>query len=133
VETESIRANGIEIHYHAAGDGPLVVCLHGFPDTASTFASQLSLFAGAGFRAVAPYLRGYAPTTVAEDGYQAAVLAQDALAFIDALGYESAMLVGHDWGSGIAMGAARWSASIRPGSRQRSRRPQRAGRRESRR
>jgi len=105
--TESLRANGLLIHYHEAGEGPLVVCLHGFPDTAATFGPQMEALAGAGYRVVAPFLRGYAPTEVSAGGYEAANLARDVLGLIEALGAEKAAVVGHDWGSAIGMGAAR--------------------------
>jgi len=90
-----------------AGEGPLVLCLHGFPDHAYSFRHQLPALANAGFRAVAPFMRGYAPTEAPADGrYQSAVLAQDVVALIDALGYASAHVVGHDWGAVAAYGAA---------------------------
>jgi pimeloyl-ACP methyl ester carboxylesterase len=102
-----VRANGVRFATLEAGDGPLVLCLHGFPDHARSFRHQLPALAAAGFRAVAPYMRGYAPTECPADGrYQSAVLAQDAAALIDALGYDSACLFGHDWGAIAAYGAA---------------------------
>src|SRR5262249_23762795 len=102
-----VHANGIRFATLEAGDGPLVLCLHGFPDHARSFRHQLPALAAAGFRAVAPYMRGYSPTETPADGrYQSAVLAQDALALIDALGYSSAHVFGHDWGALAAYGAA---------------------------
>ncbi len=89
------------------GDGPLVLCLHGFPDHARSFRHQLPALAAAGYRAVAPAMRGYAPTGPAPDGrYQTAALAQDAVALIEALGYDDAIVFGHDWGAVAAYGAA---------------------------
>jgi len=107
-ETGSVRANGLQFHYLEAGSGPLVLCLHGFPDHARSFRYQLPALAKAGFRAVAPYLRGYAPTDVPPEGpYQSAVLAHDAVALIDALSpREPAAVFGHDWGAFAAYGAA---------------------------
>src|SRR5205807_3317041 len=107
-KTGSVRANGIQFHYLEAGSGPLVLCLHGFPDHARSFRFQLPALAKAGFRAVAPYLRGYAPTDVPEAGpYQSAALAKDAVALIDALSpKEPAFVFGHDWGALAAYGAA---------------------------
>jgi pimeloyl-ACP methyl ester carboxylesterase len=89
-------------------DGPLAVCLHGFPDHAPTWTALLGELAGAGFHAVAPWLRGYAPTAVPADGlYQSGALALDALALTDALAPADrpAVLVGHDWGAICAYGA----------------------------
>lgn len=105
--TGRIDANGVRFHYLEAGRGPLVLCLHGFPDNAHTYDELLPALAGAGFRAVAPFMRGYAPTSPAPDGrYQSVLLAQDALALIDGLGGGRACLVGHDWGATAAYGAA---------------------------
>jgi 4-alpha-glucanotransferase len=107
-KTGSVRANGLQFHFLEAGQGPLVLCLHGFPDHARSFRSQLPALAKAGFRAVAPYLRGYAPTEVPPSGpYQAAALATDAAALVEALSpSEPAFVFGHDWGALAAYGAA---------------------------
>ena len=104
----SVRAGGLTFHYLEAGTGPLVLCLHGFPDHARSFRFQLPALAKAGFRAVAPYMRGYAPSDVPANGpYQAAVLAKDAVALIEALSpKEPAFVFGHDWGALATYGAA---------------------------
>jgi pimeloyl-ACP methyl ester carboxylesterase len=103
----TVRANGLEFAFLEAGSGPLVLCLHGFPDHARTFRFQLGPLARAGFRAVAPYQRGYSPTAQPSDGsYQSAALALDAVALIEALGYQKAAVFGHDWGAVAAFGAA---------------------------
>jgi pimeloyl-ACP methyl ester carboxylesterase len=102
-----VDANGVRFHYLEAGRGPLVLCLHGFPDNAHTYDTLLPALGDAGLRGVAPFMRGYAPTSPAPDGrYQSVLLAQDALALIGALGGERAFLVGHDWGASAAYGAA---------------------------
>jgi pimeloyl-ACP methyl ester carboxylesterase len=107
LRTCSVQANGIAFHYLELGTGPLVLCLHGFPDNAYTYRYLLPVLAAAGFRAVAPFMRGYAPTSAAPDGrYQSVLLAQDAVALITALGAERAFLVGHDWGAQATYGAA---------------------------
>lgn len=79
----------------------LMLCLHGFPDDATTWRRQMSYFAKAGYRVVAPYMRGYAPTSPAPTGtYQSAALARDAAALIAVLSPDRpAVLVGHDWGA----------------------------------
>jgi pimeloyl-ACP methyl ester carboxylesterase len=110
MEQGRVVANGLGFAYLAAGppDGQLVLCLHGFPDHAPTYDLLLPELAEAGFRAVAPWLRGYAPTDVPADGsYQTAALALDAIALCDAL-YPGrpAMLVGSDWGAATAWLAA---------------------------
>jgi pimeloyl-ACP methyl ester carboxylesterase len=105
--TGGVDANGVRFHYLEAGQGPLALCLHGFPDDAHTYSELLPALARAGFRGVAPFMRGYAPSSPAPDGrYQAVLLAQDALALIAALGGERAFVVGHDWGATAAYGAA---------------------------
>jgi pimeloyl-ACP methyl ester carboxylesterase len=103
-----VRANGLEFGVLEAGSGPLALCLHGFPDTAHTWAHLLPALAGAGFRAVAPFMRGYAPTAVPADGaYHIGALAADAVALHQALGGDGdAVLIGHDWGAEAAYAAA---------------------------
>ena len=92
----------------AAGAGPLALCLHGFPDNAHTWEHLLPALAGAGFCAVAPFMRGYAPTAVPADGaYDVGALAADAVALHEVLGGgREAVLIGHDWGAEAAYAAA---------------------------
>ncbi len=107
MKTGSVRARGLEFPTLEAGDGPLALCLHGFPDHRGTFRHQLPALAAAGFRAVAPAMRGYAPSAIPADGaYQSAALGEDAVAIIDALGYDDAVVIGHDWGAVAAFLAA---------------------------
>ena len=115
ISQHSIQANGLNISYFAAGlenDGPLAICLHGFPDSAHTWRHLLPRLADAGYRAVAPFLRGYAPTEVPSDGrFQTASSAMDALALRDALGGgPDSVIIGHDWGAVITHIAA----NVRP-------------------
>jgi pimeloyl-ACP methyl ester carboxylesterase len=109
ITQHTVEANGLTFAYLAAGDptGPLALCLHGFPDSAWTWRHLLPSLAGGGYRAVAPWLRGYAPTTVPPDGrYQSAVLGLDACALHKALGGgDDAVLIGHDWGAFAAYAA----------------------------
>lgn len=108
IEQIEIAANGLGFPALAAGNGPLVLLLHGFPDTAESFAAQLPALAGAGYRAVAPTMRGYAPATQPADGdYHAVRMAEDVLAIADALGGAARFhLIGHDWGASIGFAAA---------------------------
>jgi len=107
MNTRQVEANGVRFTVLEEGSGKLALCLHGFPDGPQSFAPLLHALAGAGYRAVAPFMRGYAPTPVPADGrYQTAVLGQDAIALIEALGAEQAVLVGHDWGAVAAYAAA---------------------------
>jgi pimeloyl-ACP methyl ester carboxylesterase len=100
METKRVTANGVDFAYLTEGDGPLVLCLHGFPDHAPTFEPLLGALAEAGFRGVAPWMRGYHPTGGAEK-YHTQYLALDALALADELaGDGDAYVVGSDWGAG---------------------------------
>jgi pimeloyl-ACP methyl ester carboxylesterase len=107
---QTVDANDLTFGYLSAGpdSGPLALCLHGFPDSAHTWRHLLPVLGDAGFHAVAPFLRGYAPTGVPADGaYQTGALAADANALHDVLGgREDAVLIGHDWGAGAAYAAA---------------------------
>ena len=101
ITERTVEARGLAFGILEAGSGPLALCLHGFPDSAWTWRHLLPRLADAGFRAVAPFLRGYAPTAVPEDGcYQTAALGLDANALHEALGGDGdAVIVGHDWGA----------------------------------
>jgi pimeloyl-ACP methyl ester carboxylesterase len=106
--TRTVWANGLDFGLLEAGDGPLALCLHGFPDNAYTWEYLLPVLAAAGFHAVAPFMRGYAPTSVPDDGaYHLDALAADAIALHQVLGGGSdAVLIGHDWGAETAYAAA---------------------------
>jgi pimeloyl-ACP methyl ester carboxylesterase len=108
VRSGTVRANGIRFAILEAGAGPLALCLHGFPDCAQTWRQLLPELAQAGFHAVAPFMRGYAPTEVPADGdYRATTLAADAQALHEELGGTGdAVLIGHDWGAEAAYQAA---------------------------
>jgi pimeloyl-ACP methyl ester carboxylesterase len=106
--TGRIQANGVHVAYLSQGEGPLALLLHGFPDTAHTWRHLMPPLAAAGYRVVAPFLRGYAPTEVPADGrYQTGALAADACALHEVLGGDGdAVIVGHDWGAYATYGAA---------------------------
>ena len=96
----TVTANGLEFGYLEAGDGPLALLLHGFPDDPWTWSSQIEALAGAGYRAVAPFMRGYPPTQIPADGrYDCETLSADITGLIGALGEESAYIVANDWGA----------------------------------
>jgi pimeloyl-ACP methyl ester carboxylesterase len=106
----TVSANGVEFACLSDGptDGPLALCLHGFPDTAHTWRFLLPQLAEAGFRAVAPFQRGYAPTSIPADGrYDTGTLAIDACQLHEVLGgSDDAVIIGHDWGAFATYGAA---------------------------
>jgi pimeloyl-ACP methyl ester carboxylesterase len=110
----NVTANGLRFAYLEAGEGPLALCLHGFPDSAWGWRHLLPALADAGYHAVAPFQRGYAPTEVPPDGrYQTAALALDACALHEALGGdEDAVLIGHDWGAMATYAAAAWQPEL---------------------
>ena len=91
----------------AMGEGPVVICLHGFPDNAGSFRHQLPALAEAGFRAISVTLRGYECASIPENGdYSVEAIAADICAVIDQLDQGPVHLVGHDWGAAIAYNAA---------------------------
>ncbi len=103
--TERVSANGIEfVVLEEGGTGPLALCLHGFPDSAHTWRHLLPALAEAGFHAVAPFMRGYSPSSIPADGdYRLTTIAADANALHDVLGGDDeAVLIGNDWGAEAA-------------------------------
>jgi pimeloyl-ACP methyl ester carboxylesterase len=102
----TVEANGIRFGFLEAGNGPLVLLLHGFPDDAWTWSHQLPAFAEAGYRAVAPFMRGYPPSEPAPDGaYDMVTLGEDVAGLIRELDGGPAYVVGHDWGAIATYGA----------------------------
>jgi pimeloyl-ACP methyl ester carboxylesterase len=90
-----------------SGDGPLVVFLHGFPDTPGGWSDTARVLVDAGYRTVVPFLRGYHPDTLVPGrGYGGAETAEDAIRLLDAIGASDAIFVGHDWGASIVYRAA---------------------------
>ena len=106
-ELLTLRANGLRFVARAAGAGPLALLLHGFPDHADSMDLLLHNFAAAGYRAVAPYMRGYWPTEVPGTAPTTLWdLAGDVVGLIRALGAQEATVVGHDWGAAAGYAAA---------------------------
>jgi pimeloyl-ACP methyl ester carboxylesterase len=95
------------------GDGPVALCLHGFPDTAFGWRKIAPHLVAAGYRVVAPMMRGYAPSGFPVDGsYHVGALMDDALQVRDAVGgTESDLLIGHDWGAIAAAGLSAMPSS----------------------
>ncbi|WP_137172654.1 alpha/beta fold hydrolase [Massilia sp. HP4] len=101
VVSQYANVNGLNMHYVTAGEGAPVVLLHGFPDTHAIWRRQIPALAAAGFRVIAPDLRGYGKTDMPGEAgaYAIDFLADDVLRLMDALGIEQATVVGHDWGA----------------------------------
>ena len=103
-----VTANGITFEYLEAGEGPLALCMHGFPDSPFTYRHLLPELARAGFHAVAPFVRGFAPTELPPLRYNVhtSVMVADQIALTRALGGgPDALLIAHDWGAVGAWGA----------------------------
>ena len=98
----------VRLHYVEAGEGPLIVLLHGFPEFWYAWRQQIEPLVAAGFRVVAPDTRGYNLSSKPEDvaSYDISLLADDIRKLIHERGAETAMLVGHDWGGSIAWAVA---------------------------
>jgi pimeloyl-ACP methyl ester carboxylesterase len=103
-----IVTNGISLHVTERGEGPAVLFCHGFPDTSYTWRQQMKAIASAGYRAIAPDMRGYGRSSAPADAilYTPLHTAGDLVGLLDALNIPSAVIVGHDWGAAHAWNAA---------------------------
>ena len=103
-----VATNRITLHVTEQGEGPAVLFCHGFPDTAYTWRSQMKAVAEAGYRAIAPDMRGYGRSSAPEDAalYTPLHTAGDLVGLLDALDVSSAVIIGHDWGATHAWNAA---------------------------
>jgi pimeloyl-ACP methyl ester carboxylesterase len=104
ITNRTVEANGIRFYIQEAGEGPLVILCHGFPETSHSWRHQLRALADAGFHAVAPDMRGYGRTDRPEaiEDYTIFHLSGDVIGLIGALGEKQAIVVGHDWGAAVA-------------------------------
>jgi pimeloyl-ACP methyl ester carboxylesterase len=100
----TIKTNGIEMHIAEQGSGPVVLMCHGFPESWYSWRHQLKALADAGYHAVAPDMRGYGQTEQPQaiDQYTLLHLVGDMVGVLDALGAETAVIAGHDWGAPVA-------------------------------
>ncbi|HEX3175033.1 MAG TPA: alpha/beta hydrolase [Methylomirabilota bacterium] len=108
IRHRTVDTNGIRMHVAEAGEGPLVLLCHGFPESWYSWRHQLVALADAGYHAVAPDQRGYGKTDKPEavDQYTLFHLIGDLVGLLDALGAPSAVVAGHDWGAPVAWHAA---------------------------
>jgi pimeloyl-ACP methyl ester carboxylesterase len=112
LQHRTVETNGIQMHLAEQGSGPLVVLCHGFPELAHSWRHQIPVLAEAGYRVIAPDMRGYGKTERPEaiDQYSIFHLVGDMVGLVGALGADQAVIVGHDWGAPVA-----WtSALMRP-------------------
>jgi pimeloyl-ACP methyl ester carboxylesterase len=109
VSQRRVATNGIELSIAEQGDGPLVLMLHGFPESWYSWRHQFAPLAEAGYHAVAPDMRGYGRSDKPADisAYNQVEVTRDVIGLIDALGYDTAVVIGHDWGAPTA-----WSAAL---------------------
>lgn len=107
-QTHNVNVNGITLHVTTQGHGPLVLLCHGFPETSYAWRHQLPALAQAGFRAVAPDLRGYGASSSPADvaAFTTLDVIGDLVALLDSEGADNAVIVGGDWGANIAWQAA---------------------------
>ena len=108
IKRRDIQSNGLNMHIAEAGEGPLVVLCHGFPESWYSWRHQLHALADAGYHVVAPDQRGYGDTDAPEaiDDYTIFHLVGDIVGLVHALDEEQAVVVGHDWGSPVAWNCA---------------------------
>lgn len=104
-----IATNGIQLNIAEQGEGPLVLMLHGFPESWYSWRHQFAPLAAAGYHAVAPDMRGYGKSDrpAAIDAYNQVEVVNDIIGLIPALGYQTAIVIGHDWGAPTA-----WSCAL---------------------
>ncbi len=100
----TIETNGIKMRIAEMGEGPLVLLVHGWPESWYSWRHQLPALAAAGYHAVAPDMRGYGKTDAPEkvEDYDIEHLTADMVGVVDAMGEEQAVVIGHDWGSIVA-------------------------------
>jgi pimeloyl-ACP methyl ester carboxylesterase len=109
---QTVATNGIELSVLEAGDGPLVVLCHGFPELAFSWRHQLPALAQAGYRVLAPDMRGYGKSSAPEaiEDYDVVTLCEDMCGLLDWAGEQSAIFVGHDWGANVTW----WMSLLHP-------------------
>lgn len=109
ISERRVATNGIELNIAEQGEGPLVLMLHGFPESWYSWRHQFEPLAAAGYHAVAPDMRGYGksdkPANI--DAYNQVEVVNDIIGLIPALGYDTAIVIGHDWGAPTA-----WSCAL---------------------
>lgn len=108
ISQRRIKTNGIELNIAEASKGPLVLLLHGFPESWYSWRHQFAPLVAAGYHVVAPDMRGYGKSDrpQAIEAYNQVEVVNDVIGLIPALGYENAVVIGHDWGAPTAWACA---------------------------
>jgi pimeloyl-ACP methyl ester carboxylesterase len=104
VHFRTVETNGIRLRVAEAGEGPLVLLAHGWPESWYSWRHQIPAIAAAGYHVVAPDMRGYGKSDkpAAVEDYDIRHLAADMVGLVDAMGEEKAIIIGHDWGAVVA-------------------------------
>lgn len=104
MQRKSVNVNGITLSYLEAGEGSVVLFCHGFPETSHSWHNQIPAMVAAGYRAIAPDMRGYgdSSTHLATDEYTLFHIVGDLIGLMDALSIKGAVIIGNDWGATIA-------------------------------
>lgn len=110
VTERRVETNGISLNIAEAGEGPLVLLLHGFPESWYSWRHQFAPLAAAGYHVVAPDMRGYGKSDRPQDitAYNQVEVVKDIIGLIPALGHDRAVVIGHDWGAPSAWATALW-------------------------
>jgi epoxide hydrolase A/B len=116
LQHRDVAANGIRVHFVEQGAGPLVLLCHGFPEGWYSWRGQLPALAAAGYRTVAPDMRGYGRTEAPPEisAYTILDIVGDMVGLVAELGAKQAVIVGHDWGAAIAWHAALFRPDVFP-------------------
>ncbi|GLQ06483.1 alpha/beta fold hydrolase [Sneathiella chinensis] len=106
MDKKTLTIAGTPVDYLEAGDGPALLCLHGFPDHPYSFQHQIRFFSNQGYRVIAPFMRGYGPDIRDQNPrFTASETSLDVINLLDALNIEKTLLIGHDWGATAAYAA----------------------------
>ncbi len=108
INQRRVPTNGIELNIAESGEGPLLLLLHGFPESWYSWRHQIEPLAAAGYHVVAPDMRGYGKSDKPEaiEAYNQVEVQADIVGLVSSLGYETAIVIGHDWGAPTAWGCA---------------------------
>lgn len=115
-QTRMVKANGLDMRIVEQGEGPLLILCHGWPELSYSWRHQIPVLAAAGYRVVAPDMRGYGGTSAPEaiGAYTIHHLVGDVVALVAALGETKATIIGHDWGAMVAWQCAMFRPDVFP-------------------
>ncbi|NNC44245.1 MAG: alpha/beta hydrolase [Acidimicrobiia bacterium] len=104
MDMHRLRTNGIELGVAISGEGPAVMLCHGWPELAYSWSNQIPALNAAGYRTIAPDLRGFGGSDAPDSGYSVGDISADLIGLLEALDLSSAVFVGHDWGGAVVWG-----------------------------